>query len=73
MSNKFGFIHRTNNSSWFCRDNNNTNNNNNNNNDNDNNNLRNIVIERHDFFYLNPISNVCFGYLQVFTTKNKCT
>ena len=20
MSNKFGFIHRTNNSSWFCRD-----------------------------------------------------
>ena len=21
MSNKFGFIHRTNNSSWFCRDN----------------------------------------------------
>ena len=39
MSNKFGFIHRTNNSSWFCRDNNNNNNN-----------LRNIVIERHDFF-----------------------
>ena len=21
MSNKFGFIHRANNSSWFCRDN----------------------------------------------------
>ena len=21
MSNKFGFIHRTNNSSWFCHDN----------------------------------------------------
>ena len=33
MSNKFGFFHRTNKISWFCRYNNN---NNSNNNDNDN-------------------------------------
>ena len=38
MSNKFGFFHRTNKISWFCRYNNNNNSNNNNNNSNNNDN-----------------------------------
>ena len=38
MSNKFGFFHRTNKISWFCRYNNNDSNNNNNSNNNDNDN-----------------------------------